>query len=384
MKSIICDNLFYYLYRFVSLFLFYYLLIHHTTRHMKKSSLFLFAFLILFLNSCEIYHGDVIVKTMDVTDIICNSATFHGKLKYNESHGSDFESGFELSETETFNDNSTTIFKVGIWPGDNGYDLLTYTASCSLKPGHKYYVRAFFYNLQLYHYGNVKTFTTPTFSPEYVDLGLSVKWATCNLGALSAEDFGDYFAWGETEPYYESGSAHSENPIWKVGKENGYSWNTYKYCKGSSSTMTKYCFQSEMGYNGFTDSKTILAPDDDAAHVIWGGDWRMPTTDEFTELFLNCYPSWTTINGVNGYKFVSYKPGYEGNSIFLPAAGERDDVYIKDRGYFLAGKAGYYWSSSLSSLSSWTALERVFDSKGKHMVIGHQRVSGYSIRPVHP
>ncbi|MBO7112331.1 MAG: hypothetical protein J6V75_00065, partial [Bacteroidaceae bacterium] len=126
----------------------------------------------------------------------------------------------------------------------------------------------------------------------YVDLGLSVKWATCNVGASKPEEYGDYYAWGETEP------------------KTTYDWSTYKWCKGSSATMTKYCNNSSYGNNGFTDTKTTLDPEDDVAHVKWGGNWRMPTISEFEDLINNCTWTWTTQNGVNGYKVTSKKSGY--------------------------------------------------------------------------
>ena len=130
---------------------------------------------------------------------------------------------------------------------------------------------------------------------EVVDLGLSVMWATCNVGAESPEDYGDYFEWGEVEP--------------KIT----YSWDTYKYCKeGEKKKLIKYCSKSSYGNNGFTDTKTILDVEDDAATVNWGNSWRMPTDDEFTELREKCTWLWATLNGVNGYRVV----GPNGNSIF--------------------------------------------------------------------
>ena len=156
--------------------------------------------------------------------------------------------------------------------------------------------------------------------PDAVDLGLSVKWASFNLGATKPEEYGDHYAWGETGP-----------------KED-YAWSTYKWCNGSTTTLTKYCTNSEYGYNGFTDGKAVLDPEDDAAHVNLGGKWRMPTDDEWTELRENCTWSWTTQNGVNGYLVT----GPNGNSIFLPPAGDRFYTYLLN-----AGSLGYYWSSSL-------------------------------------
>lgn len=163
---------------------------------------------------------------------------------------------------------------------------------------------------------------------EYVDLGLpsGIKWATCNVGAEKPEEYGNYFAWGETTGYNE-------------GKTD-FSWETYKWCDGSYSTLTltKYCTYPKYGS---VDDKTVLDPEDDAAHVNWGGSWRMPTKAEQDELFTECTWISTTQNGVNGYKVTSKS---NGNSIFLPAAGEREGSSL-----FSAGFAGHYWSSSLEA-----------------------------------
>ena len=98
----------------------------------------------------------------------------------------------------------------------------------------------------------------------YVDLGLpsGLLWATCNVGANNPQDYGDYFAWGETTP------------------KDFYSWSNYKYCRGYEQ-LTKYCTMSDYGYNGYTDNLTTLLPEDDAATVNWGDGWRMPTKEEF-------------------------------------------------------------------------------------------------------
>ena len=160
---------------------------------------------------------------------------------------------------------------------------------------------------------------------EYVDLGLSVKWATCNVGATTPEEYGDYFAWGETEP------------------KTTYNWSTYKWYNDTSSTITKYCTDSE---SGTIDNKIKLELTDDAANVNWGGNWRMPTKAEQDELrnTSNCTWTWTIQNGVNGYKVTSKR---NGNSIFLPAAGYR---YVDNLSN--AGSDGYYMSSSLSNAGS--------------------------------
>ena len=207
--------------------------------------------------------------------------------------------------------------------------------------------------------------------PEAVDLGLSVKWASLNLGASKPEEYGDYFAWGETEPYYSS-----QDPfIWKDGKSGGYSWSSYKWCMGSEKTMTKYCDNSLYGYHGFTDEKTVLDLEDDAAHANLGGKWRMPTDTEWAEIRDNCTWTWTTQNGVNGYKVT----GPSGGSIFLPAVGYRVNSYLYDVGSY----AGY-WYSSLVTVYPYSACVALFDSDGVYIGgNGTRRYVGNSIRPVY-
>ena len=203
-------------------------------------------------------------------------------------------------------------------------------------------------------------------SHEYVDLGLSVKWATCNVGAENCYDYGDYFAWGETEGY-------------NSGKTS-FDWSTYKYCNGSYNSMTKYCISSTYGT---VDNKTILEAADDAATANWGSDWRMPTYDEFNELYStsNCSWTWyaagnTNFNGVAGYKVQSKKTGYTDKYIFLPAAGYHDSSSLVSAGYI-----GYYWSSSLNEGYSSNARNMYFYSN-YHYVGGNVRYNGQSVRPV--
>ena len=190
---------------------------------------------------------------------------------------------------------------------------------------------------------------------EYVDLGLSVKWATCNVGASKPEEYGDYFAWGETQP-----------------KET-YDWSTYKWCNGSYDTQTKYCTDS---YYGIVDNKTQLELSDDAARANWGGSWRMPTHEEQEELRTQCTWTWTTQNGVYGYKVTSKKSGYTNKSIFLPAAGYRLDSSLSD-----AGSYGYYWSSSLYPDYPDSAYVLRFYSDFVDWLIS-SRFYGQSVRPV--
>lgn len=189
---------------------------------------------------------------------------------------------------------------------------------------------------------------------EYVDLGLSVKWATCNVGATKPEEYGDYFAWGEVEP-----------------KEEEYHWSTYKWCNGSYDTQTKYCTD---GSYGTVDNKNILEAADDAATANWSGSWRMPTTEELQELINNCTWTWTQINSVNGYNVTSNK---NGNSIFLPAAGCR-----RRGGLDNAGSSGAYWLSSLGTDRSDNACNLDFGSNYVSWRNDGGRDYGRSIRPV--
>ena len=188
---------------------------------------------------------------------------------------------------------------------------------------------------------------------EYVDLGLpsGIKWATCNVGATSPEEYGGYYAWGETE------------------EKSNYDWSTYKWRNGSYGSMTKYYTD---GSYGTVDNKTVLDPEDDVARVKWGGSWRMPTKAEQDELRDNCTWTWTIQNGVNGYKVT----GPNGNSIFLPAAGYRLGTNLYDSGSY-----GYYWSSSLGSSYSSDAYYLYFYSGG-YGWDGGIRCSGHSVRPV--
>ena len=194
----------------------------------------------------------------------------------------------------------------------------------------------------------------------YVDLGLpsGLKWATCNVGATAPEEYGDYFAWGETEP------------------KTNYSWSTYKY--GSASTeLTKYCTKAIYGKNFFVDEKTTLDPEDDAATVNWGGNWRMPTRENLDELLDNCKLIWITVNGIEGYKVTASN----GNSIFLPAAG-----YIYEDVSRSVGFDGQYWSSSLDSgnqNNNDNAFDFAFKSSFANAPYYHgSRYCGRSVRAV--
>ena len=233
-----------------------------------------------------------------------------------------------------------------------------------LQANTTYYVRAYAVNSKGTSYGTEVSFTTKSSSSsdhtgtenghEYVDLGLSVKWATCNVGASKPEDYGDHFAWGETTT------------------KSVYGWSTYNWCNGTSSTLTKY---NTSNIYGTVDQKTKLELSDDAARVNWGGNWRMPTYDEFLELREKCTWKWTTQNGVKGYMITN-----NGNSIFLPAAGYRYESSLIN-----AGSLGYYWSSSLETGIPYYAwymeLNSIMEEEGSHR---GNRSAGRSVRPVCP
>ena len=197
--------------------------------------------------------------------------------------------------------------------------------------------------------------------PDWVDLGLpsGLLWATRNVGATSPEDYGDYFAWGETTT------------------KSIYNWTTYIYCYSYESgdeieySLTKYCNNSSYGYNGFTDNLTILQPGDDAATANYGG--RTPTKEEWQELINNTTAQWTTRNGVNGRLFTSSN----GNSLFLPAAGYRFNSSLDN-----AGNYGFYWSSSLYTGYPGSAWDFFFFSGSQYLGDYRRRDGGRSVRAV--
>ena len=219
-----------------------------------------------------------------------------------------------------------------------------------------------------------------------VDLGLSVKWANMNVGATSETDYGTYFAWGETSGYTDE--THYSKQY--------FSWDTYAWCKGMLSTLTKYCPTGQQSYSWWdkegstvtADNKTQLELLDDAACANWGGSWRMPTEAELTELSnTKDAPGYTWVwktdykgvSGCNGYLVIhasSEEAATASNSIFLPAAGRREGSSIVGQ-----GEKGYFLSSSLNSSHPGNApylylyLENV-------AVNGEARCYGYTVRPV--
>lgn len=198
---------------------------------------------------------------------------------------------------------------------------------------------------------------------EWMDLGLSVKWATCNVGATQPQGRGTFLSWGETE--------------WK----DEYTWQNYRFwIDGRSYDNVKLSkYNNSIVSYGPADGKTVLEPFDDAAAVNWGGQWRMPTKAEFDELKKNCQWTWTSLDGVSGYIITSRKSGYKGYSIFLPATGYRNGRELYDSNSF-----GYYWTSSVDVSNPQGAWYLYFDSGLRNTSNYYGRDLGRCVRAVHP
>lgn len=178
--------------------------------------------------------------------------------------------------------------------------------------------------------------------PHAIDLGIGVKWSCCNVGASSPEQYGGYYAWGETS------------------EKSNYNWSTYIHCNGSYDTC--HNLGSDIGGTSY-----------DVAHVKWGGSWRMPSLEHIKALINNCSSEWTSMNGVYGRKFI----GANGNCIFLPAAGYRWD----DNLYYV-GTYGGYWSSTQNPDYSSNAYGLYFNSGYTYWNYSYSRYYGFSVRPV--
>ncbi len=193
---------------------------------------------------------------------------------------------------------------------------------------------------------------------EFVDLGLSVKWAKCNIGASSSEQRGDYFAWGE------------------VRTKNRYDWDTYSMCKGSQYTLTEYNTSS---HSGRVDDRTELSSSSDVAKAKWGGKWRIPTAGEFTELINRCHWGKCKLGGSQGNVYRIEGPN--GNSIILPTTGVQSgnaEIYPMDY-----GNDGFYWADSIDPQCSYAAFCLGFDFYYDEVRISKDyRCFGHPIRPV--
>ncbi len=291
------------------------------------------------------------VVTAEATEITMSSAILYGYVntEYLLLGG---ESGFIVSTSSTPSlDNGWKVVSQEV--DKNGKYLVQVsglTSSCT------YYYLAFLSTGTTILVGEVKSFTTKEFAFAAIDMGLSVKWANANLGATAPEGYGDYYAWGETEP-----------------KEN-YSWSTYKWCNGSYDSLTKYNVYS---HYGIVDNNLVLDLEDDVAHVKLAGKWRIPTSGEMYELIStwdNSSYQWElkSLNGHDGW-LVTYL--VNNNSIFLPAAGYRYDNVLSYDG------VGYYWSSSffLNGAAMYMHVDHV---QVYGTVDTYCRRYGFSVRPV--
>ena len=277
------------------------------------------------------------VTTAEVTDITYTSAICGGEVTF-DGNVEVIARGicWSTSQNPTIDDNKTT----------NGQGVGSFTSQIpDLVPNTQYYVRAYATNEVGTAYGEEKSFTTNGYA--YVYLGLSVKWATCNVGANKPEDYGNYYAWGETST------------------KSNYS---------SSNSPTEGLSESELQSQGYIDSEGNLTPQYDAATANWGGNWRMPTKEELNELITRCTWEWTTQNGVNGYKVT----GPNGNSIFLPAAGYRLASSLIDAGGF-----GSYWTSTNGGYYlDYTYAYCIEFQSSRHYICSNRRYTGNSVRPV--
>ena len=297
---------------------------------------------------------DVKVTTNAPQNITQTSATISGEVEVVADGITITEKGvcWGTSKNPTVSDNHMASDGRGV------------TVSCTitgLEPGTTYHVRVYATDGSEYYYGTDQSFTTEGNlgggdDHAWVDLGLpsGTLWATCNVGANSPEGYGDYFAWGETEP------------------KAIYDWNTYKYCNGDYNQLTKYCSRSDYGYNDFTDNLTVLQPSDDVATVNWGEEWCIPTANQWLELLDNVPNTWITQNGVNGWLFSANN----GNSLFLPAAGCHWNDELRDVGLY-----GGYWSSLL--YTDWPAYAEYLHLIGSNnCYVDYGRCNGQSVRAV--
>lgn len=254
-------------------------------------------------------------------------------------------------------------------PDTHRVDYLVEIPRGLLDPNTEYHVWPYIANGNEYNYGNEIVFTTGEAGssvpvPEAIDMGLSVKWASFNVGAGRPEEHGHYYAWGETSP-----------------DKVKYDWKSYQMSQGEyGDELTRYCNMAQYGFNGYTDTRTVLEPMDDAAHAKLGGKWRMPTKAEFEELLnpAKCTVRWEPQGGVAGLKVTSKSTGKQ---VFFPASGSKSGPAVDDSYIIDAGTLGRYWSSSLTTEGPYNAYYLLFDADGGH-VYNYYRYYGYPVRAV--
>lgn len=282
-----------------------------------------------------------VTSTGDVSDVTYATATFTTYVQLTSVDADDnIKVGVAYATSKDAIHSDSTFRMKTVYTEDDDECVITIDG---LFVNTTYYYASFTFFNGVYAFSNIKSFTTKNVA---VDLGLSVKWATCNVGAFSPEEYGDYFAWSETKP-----------------KSSYFSDNSITY--GLS--------PSELESRGIIGSDGNLTAAHDAATANWGGSWRMPTFDEIKELLYNCIWKWTTCNGVNGQLVT----GPNGNSIFLPAAGYRVGIDFCNRGL-----DGEYWSATLDEIYSFLAYNLDFSSDYNLYFNNYDRYYGFTVRPV--
>ena len=278
------------------------------------------------------------VVTMSVTEVTENTAILTGEV-VSDGGAEVVERGFIWNDHYD-GEGSIEDFIVEV---GSGVGVFTYQLT-GLQQNTEYYFLAYAINSEGEALGQNIYFTTLEGEEdniingyEYVDLGLpsGLKWAVHNVGASAAEDYGDYCAWGEIE------------------------------------TKDSYTQQNSVTY-GMPMEDISGDPQYDVARALWGETWRLPTRDEQKELLDNCTWEWTSQNGVNGYLVT----GSNGNSIFLPAAG-----YKENSSHTEVGEYGYYWSSTPQSNSNLGAYY-LYMSESSKLSYYYARVAGQSVRAV--
>ena len=337
-----------------------------------------------------------ITVTGDVLDVTDHTATLTG-YAFLPSESVDAKMGIMFDE-QGFFENAKKLVATGV-DADN---MFTVTAT-GLSPSTTYYYMSFVQIGTDKRYGVVKSFITKELAiPKGAeDLGIvmtrkdgstyKLYWAKSNLCetglCAKPEDYGDYYAWGEIEPYYAEGHGR-DNPCssWRTGTGHqitGYNWDSYRWCNGYYRSLTKYCTSSLYGqYDGLTElqrGENSGETMDDAARAVLGGKWRMTTIAEYKALLEQCSWEWTKDykgTGVRGRIVTSNVDGFKDKSIFFPAAGIRDEKVLAN-----AGAYGYYWSSTLAEGGTQYG-QSIFINDDSFYRDGRERNNGMSIRPV--
>ena len=326
---------------------------------MKKLSLFLVAITIAMVSCESEIEKPIVVEptvvTQSVKDITGSTAKVVGLVVA--------DGGAEVTERGVCwnTDGIPTVLDYRVKDSEVGLGMFASNLS-DLEVNTTYYVRAYAINKVGTSYGEKMSFTTEEIEApeepetpiyEWVDLGLSVKWATCNVGASTPEEYGNYYAWGET-----------------TTKAEYVVENSLTYGLGIS----------KLASQGYIDSEGNLTSSHDAATANWGEGWRMPTYDEMEELTEDCLWTWAVQNGVTGY----YVTGPSGKNIFLPAAGNRDESSsdIGTNGYYLISTANNVDNSDDDTTPGRYVHRLGFNCDYIYDFDNGHRSDGMSVRPV--